>query len=235
MFSGKTTSFFLLVPGAKLYTNAVYNAISKASRSGKPIPVSGALRDEIVHWLFLDTWLSGFLPWKNEKHSSITLFSDASDVGWGGSIRVPGKEDQLIRGYWDESSRDLPIAVREAKALLYTLKSLDTSVANSRLDCFIDNKAVVAAWQKQASKNPILSQVMKCIFQLTLHSNLALSTYFVPSADNPADPLSRTLSDIDCKLSPTSIWTPFFGFVCPCFKCLVRFEWQTSSFFRPIS
>ena len=28
--------------------------------------------------------------------------------------------------------------IREAKALLYTLESLDTSVANSRLDCFID-------------------------------------------------------------------------------------------------
>lgn len=101
----------------------MYNAISKVSRSGKPIPVSGALRDEIVHWHFLDTW-DGFLPWKNEKHSSITLFSDASDVGWGGSIRVPGKEDQLIRGYWDDSSRDLPIAVREAKALLYTWRAL---------------------------------------------------------------------------------------------------------------
>ena len=99
-------------------------------------------------WLFLDTW-EGFLPWKNEKHSSITLFSDASDVGWGGSIRVPGKEDQLIRGYWDE-----------------------------------------------------VMKVMKCIFQLTLRSNLAPSTYFVPSADNPADRPSRTLSDIDCKLSP---------------------------------
>ena len=32
-FAGKTTSFSLLVPGAKLYTNAVYDAISEASRS----------------------------------------------------------------------------------------------------------------------------------------------------------------------------------------------------------
>lgn len=115
----------LFVPGAKLYTNAVYNAISKASRSSRPIPVSGALRSEISHWLFLDTW-NGFLPWREEEHSSIPLFSDASNVGWGGSIRIPGKEDQLIHGYWDESSRDLTVAVRENKALLYTLESLDT-------------------------------------------------------------------------------------------------------------
>ena len=37
-FGGKTTSFSLLVPGAKLYTNTSYQAISKASPS-KPIPV----------------------------------------------------------------------------------------------------------------------------------------------------------------------------------------------------
>ena len=200
-FAGKTTSFSLLVPGAKLYANAVFHAISEASRSNKPIAVSGALKDEIIHWRFLDTW-DGFLPWKEEKHSSITLFSDASDVGWGGLIKIPGKEEQPIRGYWDDSTRHLPIAVREAKALLFTLESLGTSVANTRLDCSIDNKAVVSSWQKQASKNPALSLVMKCIFQLTVRFNLALAISFVPSADNPADRPSRTLSDIDCMLSP---------------------------------
>ena len=86
--------------------------------------------------------------------------------------------------------------------MLCTLKSLYTSVANSRLACFIDNKAIVAAWQKQVSKNAALSQVMKSIFQLSLLSNLALSTFFIPSSDNPADHPSRTLSDIDFRLSP---------------------------------
>lgn len=45
---------------------------------------------------------------------------------------------------------------------------------------------------------------MKSIFQLTLRLNLALSTFFVPSSDNPADRPSRTMSDIDCRLSPTA-------------------------------
>ena len=53
-FAGKTTSFSLLVPGAKLYTNAAYQAISNASRSHKPIPVSAAFKTELLHWKFLD-------------------------------------------------------------------------------------------------------------------------------------------------------------------------------------
>ena len=94
-------------------------------------------------------------------------------------------------------SRDLPIAVREAKTLLYILESLHTSGANSRPDCFIDNKTVVAAWQKQVSKNPALSQVKKSIFQLSLRSNLALLTFFAPSSDNPADRASCPISTAD--------------------------------------
>ena len=102
-FAGKTTSFSLLLPGAKLYTNVAYQAISRASRSHKPIPVSPALKAELLHWKFLDSW-DGFLPWKDERHTFVTIFSDASNIGWGAVVRIPGKEEQHLRGYWDESS-----------------------------------------------------------------------------------------------------------------------------------
>lgn len=200
-FAGKTTSFSLLVPGAKLYTNAAYQAISRASRSHKPIPVSPELKAELLHWKFLDSW-DGFLPWKDERHTSVTIFSDASNIGWGAVVRIPGKEEQHLRGYWDESSRDLPIAIREAKALLFTLESLNHAIVNSRLDCFVDNKVVVSSWENQVSRTPALSQVLQCIFQLSLQLNVALKFCFVPSALNPADLPSRALSDTDCKLSP---------------------------------
>ena len=56
-FAGKTTSFALLVPAAKLYTNSVYQAISKACKSGQTkIRLTKDLRLEITHWRFLDTW-----------------------------------------------------------------------------------------------------------------------------------------------------------------------------------
>lgn len=109
-FAGKTASFSLSVPGAKLFTNCTYQAISSASKSSRPVPVSGALKLELSHWRFLDSW-DGFLPWKEEKHVSITLFSDASDIGWGGVLKVPGKGEQILRGYWDDNTRKLPIAV----------------------------------------------------------------------------------------------------------------------------
>ena len=78
-FGGKTTSFALLVPAAKLYSNSMYQAISRASKSAsRQVKLSPALQKEISHWRFLDTW-QGFLPWRNEAHLQVILFSDASN------------------------------------------------------------------------------------------------------------------------------------------------------------
>lgn len=74
-------------------------------------------------------------------------------------------------------------------------------IANSRVDCFIDNKVVVSCWECQLSQMPTLASVMKDIFFLTSKFNLGLKTFFVPSKENPADFPSRSLSDADCKLS----------------------------------
>ena len=80
-FTGKTTSFALLVPAAKLYSNAVYQAISRASRNCvRQVKLSPTLPNEISHWRFLDSW-QGFLPWRNESHLPVQLFSDASYFG----------------------------------------------------------------------------------------------------------------------------------------------------------
>lgn len=143
-----------------------------------------ALKAELLHWKFLDSW-DCFIPWKDERHTSVTIFSDVSNIGWGAVVRLPGKEEQHLRGYWDENSRDLPIAIREANAILFTLESL--------------NHAIV---KNQVSRTPALSQVLQCIFQLSLRLNVASKVCLVPSALNPADLPSRALSDTDCKLSP---------------------------------
>lgn len=47
--------------------------------------MSPAVRNEIEHWLFLETW-DGFLPWRSEKHTHVKLFSDASRFAWGGAL-----------------------------------------------------------------------------------------------------------------------------------------------------
>ena len=77
--SGKCISFSLVVPGARLFLNDIYNVIAKSQRHGscKPILVTGPLKHELEQWFFLESW-SGSLPWLLETHHQVKLCSDAS-------------------------------------------------------------------------------------------------------------------------------------------------------------
>ena len=123
-FAGKTTSFSLLVPAAKLYTNCVFQATVKTIGKGKlQVNLFPSLGKEISHWKFLDSW-DGFLKWKQEFHLQVHAFSDASNTSWGGSVHQPGKSQLETRGYWDTTERKLPIVIKESLALLRTLENL---------------------------------------------------------------------------------------------------------------
>ena len=113
---GKINSFTLVVPAARLFSRVAYLAMSRASKSPRAIPVSRELRAEFEHWRFFYSW-SRFLPWKDEKHSQLDVFSDASDSGWGGILQLPDQPQQELHGHWDLSESDPLIVVKEALAL----------------------------------------------------------------------------------------------------------------------
>ena len=74
--AGKCISMSMAVPGARLFTNEINLAISRASRSSRPLPLSGPLRREIEHWLFLKVTvdLQGCLP-KNHSYARRLCFN----------------------------------------------------------------------------------------------------------------------------------------------------------------
>ena len=116
----------------------------------------------------------------------------------------PGQPPMQSRGLWSEATRCLPIAVKEAQALFNTLESLCSDTHNARIDAFVDNMALLHSWERQVSKSSAMSDILKDIFSFTLSRNLSLNLMYVPSKDNPPDAPSRSLSDLDCSLSPAA-------------------------------
>ncbi len=163
-FAGKTRSFALLVPAAKLFSNAAYQAISHCSKtSSSQFCISQDLRKELLHWRFLDSW-EGFLPWKSMRHLHLTMFSDASFFGWGASLKLPGGPPSEARGYWDATTHGYPIAAKETQALFNAVENLLGQTFNARVDVFVDNKVLLDCWEKQISKSPIISDTIKDLF-----------------------------------------------------------------------
>ena len=167
---GKCISMVLAVPGARLYTNEINLALSRAVRSSRPVKLSGPLRQELEHWLFLETW-NGFLPWRSEKHCHFRLFSDSSSFAWGG-VLSPGAITVSTSDYWDSSVIGADIATKETLALNNALRSFGNTVRNSWVDAFVDSQVLLHSWNKRGSR----SRCFKLPCMLTL---ICMSTMFL--------------------------------------------------------
>ena len=196
----KCISMVLAVPGARLYTNEINLALSRAVRSSRPVKLSGPLRQELEHWLFLETW-NGFLPWRSEKHCHFRLFSDSSSFAWGG-VLSPGAITVSTSDHWDSSVIGADIATKETLALNNALQSFGNTVRNSWVDAFVDSQVLLHSCNRRGSRSHSLVTALKCLFQTTMHLNVDLHVYYVPGPENPADSPSRRLSFQDSRLSP---------------------------------
>jgi len=95
-----------------------------------------------------------------------------------------------------------PIAVKEALALVHTLKAGKSALSNCRVEAHVDSLTLVQAWRKQGGKSKQLNDTLKELYQALLAQNISLCLNFLPSPLNQADALSRVLSDKDCMLAP---------------------------------
>ena len=87
-----TTCLSSLPPGYFLVCPA-----SQCQRHPRAVPVSPDLKAEFKHRRFLDSW-SGFLPWIDEKHFQLDVFSDTSGSGCGGILRLPDQPAHRCEG-----------------------------------------------------------------------------------------------------------------------------------------
>ena len=200
--AGKCISMCLAVPGARLFTNEINLAVSKASRTVRPLKIYPSLRQEIEHWLFLETW-QGFLPWRSERHLQFKMFTDASSFAWAG-VLSPDETSVVVADYWTDPHISASINVKETLALANVLASFADHIRNSRVDVFVDSKTLIHAWNKQGAKSHALSDALKRVFITTLTTNCHLNLIYTPSGSNLADSPSRVLSLQDAKLSGES-------------------------------
>ncbi len=201
---GKCISFTLAVPAARLYISEMSRAVAKGARNSGYIPIKGDLQEEIKHWRFIDKW-SGCCPWRGEKHLQLlTLATDASTYKWGAVVDLGGSAPEQLSDFWEHGD-NRPIHLKEAGALLATLRSVAGRIKGQRVDAFVDNMAVVCAWERLGCRDIDLANIVKGLFTLVTDLNVDLHLFYIRSADNPADLPSRSLSWADVRLD-SEVW-----------------------------
>ena len=112
-FAGKGVSFSLAIAGCKLYVREIFKAIAGLVRNSKAATrVTGLLQSELEYWQFLDDW-TDCLPWRSERHITVTLYCDASKRAWGGVLSMDGGRVEL-RDYWRDEPGSINLLETEA-------------------------------------------------------------------------------------------------------------------------
>ena len=195
----KCVSYSLAVPAAQLFTREMYAAISKHHGSFKPIPLQGALRDEIEHWLPLEQWNRPF-KWREERHVCVQMTTDACQSGWKAVMTAPLSAE--ASDYWTQEEQGWDISTREATAIDRALQAFSDHVRDARADVLVDNQAVIHTWRHRGGRSQHLNDAIKKLFFTTIDLNVLLTLTYVPTNENLADHPSRKLSSSDSTLTP---------------------------------
>ncbi|XP_069114859.1 LOW QUALITY PROTEIN: uncharacterized protein [Argopecten irradians] len=200
-FAGKCVSMGLAVPGCRLFCREVNKCISQCMRNSKRMLVNEWLRQELLHWRFLDDW-EGCSRWRLEGHSQVKMSTDASMYRYGAVVLVDG-ETEVMGDYWGTEDKRT-IHLKEAEAVLKVLQALGNRLENRRVDLLVDNMAVLGVWENQGGRDRNLTQITKDIFLWVFRHNIDLRMQYVSSAENEADKPSRVCSFADSALTEVS-------------------------------
>ena len=202
-FIGKCQSFALVFPAASLYTRECCSFVRQLD-DVNPTALTVPVREEIRFWRFVDS-LSEPIPWRQERHLTLHLNSDASGHRWGGVLVQP-TGDVTFGDYWAPEVRgSTDMCYKEALALYFVLLSVIDRLWNRRVTVEVDSQGLYHAWTGLRARSLALARVLKLIFALTLEANFALRLEWVSSDNNIADAPSREISFADSRL-PTSLW-----------------------------
>ncbi|XP_019620334.1 PREDICTED: uncharacterized protein LOC109466909 [Branchiostoma belcheri] len=142
-FVGKCVSMALMVPGAQIYTRRCSKLMGEMTKKGQlKAKLPKSVRAEIEHWRFVDKDMKP-VTWRDERHTSITIASDASGYKWGAVLHSTenGGSDIQLGDYWSDQDITKDINCKEAKAVALTLLSAKKWIENSRVQLKVDNKA----------------------------------------------------------------------------------------------
>lgn len=198
--AGSVNSIYLAVgPIARLLTRQMYAAIDSRSAWDSILPISSSLMVELKFWYLNIDCFNGYSI-RPPPTSSVVIFTDASDVAFGGfssNLSVSSVSGMLLADDKGQSS-----TYRELKAIYYVLASYAKELESTKVKVFTDNDNA-ARIVLVGSRKPHLQALAIDIFQLCLAKRIVLDAQWIPrSVNERADLLSRFVDKDDWSLNP---------------------------------
>ena len=186
---GKLHFATTVIPIGKPFLRRLIDA-TKGSSLHSAIRVTEGMKLDISMWQsFLEKYngVSVITPYHECLASSINLYSDASDLGYGGTYG-----SNWIQGQWNDHWKSLNIAVRELYPILILAEMFGHLWRNQSILIHCDNQAIVAIIKKQSSKNATIMTLLRPLILNLMLNNVKFKISYIRSENNTvADAISR--------------------------------------------
>jgi Reverse transcriptase (RNA-dependent DNA polymerase)/RNase H-like domain found in reverse transcriptase len=127
-----------------------------------------------------------------------SIFTDASDHTWG-AVFVSAQGLRFTRGTFDSAMRQCHINIKEAFGVLQAVAFWKHLLHHRWAHLYTDNMVVMYALKKTISRSYTVNAVIAKILQDLSDMGAELTVSYVPSAKNPADPLTRGGTEADAQ------------------------------------
>lgn len=180
----------------RLYSRAMYECVNQRASWQARVKISDLALSEMLFWKeHVRNFNVSDMSTDGDMVPEFVVFSDASDVGFGGYIE--GELDTDVCGSWSVDERALSSTWRELEAVHRVLQNSITSLEGHSVTWKTDNKNV-ASILNIGSRKPYLQEVAVMVDTVCRTSNIVLNPVWIPRADNiEADYLSRCCDSDD--------------------------------------
>lgn len=179
----------VVVPG-RAFLRRLINLTIGLSKSYHHVRLSTEAKADLnVLLLFMQHFNNAtfFLPNHWDTSEVLHLFTDASNLGYGGILGT-----KWFYGPWDDVLRVHHINIKELFPITVSLEHWGSQLRNKSIIFFSDNETVVAIINKQTSPNNILMILVRRLVLASLKFNIRFKARHIPGKRNElADALSR--------------------------------------------
>lgn len=186
----------------RLWTRSLYRLLATRRTWRSHLCAGPDALQELQFWQTRYHLYNGQPLWPSTKVEQFdtALFSDASDIGWGG-YEVCQAGNRIAQGYFTEEEAKKSSTFREGTGILRLLLSLP-GLDGGRVRLCTDNQAWEWIWQG-GSRRAELDALAKEIFEICYQRNIKLAIHWIPREQNQlADYISKFHDGDDWQLHP---------------------------------
>ena len=159
----------VVVPG-RCFLRRLIQLTKGVRKAHYRIRITSSAKSDMRIWLlFIEQYncKSFFLADKWESSEVLKLFTDASNVGYGGVF-----QKSWFYGRWPRSFEKYHITVKELFPIVIALESWGHLIANKCIEFYTDNEAVSVIINSQTSRDETLMNLLRRLVLCTLKHNI---------------------------------------------------------------